>query len=279
MRKYFILSMGLLFTPDVLFAASLSYYISGDNCFTNRDTFRYCGTPQTNKSGKKNQCNGITQNSGDSGYIHSYGETQNIGGTIYACCGDTGTAGGGRWLLKSTIDAKVKDKPKTGKNPVEGGTCSYDITYNACGEISNPGAKDACTTPDSCNDGLFMRNGACVAPCPSGQAFESTGSSTCIECPTTVKGGVHPNKTTDDGKQDPISGVCIKCHETAELFIYTTGECKKKTEITTQYTNAALALCWRCESNEEFKTCAGQLNGQQFDSSKLSNAPQSCQGK
>ena len=79
------------------------------------------------------------------------------------------------------------------------------LRVNVCGvtEIED------CTQPEAqaCSPGTRFRNNVCAPICTGTQAYASTTSNECIDCPTTAYQGV-------------VNGVCIKCDPATQFFAY-----------------------------------------------------------
>ncbi len=245
MKKYFIIALCTLTVaiPDA-FAAKWRMG-SSERCFVDIDgknKFYYCGS-------QSKGCAGHLQLKKSIPYWYNHGGTINDGmsGKNWICCSNKGS----KWVLNPGSKTKIGTKTFD-----DGGTCNYTITIDGCGQENHSKKDTQCAKPTNCPQGQIQRNGKCIAPCPTDQGYESTASDVCIECPTTLKGGVYPEKTND-----AKSGSCIKCNESAELFDYKTGKCVAKADIETQYSNAAFQKCWECGTNEEFRICVEAYSG------------------
>ena len=231
-------------------ALASNVWINGDGCMITRtpspDWIAWCG-------GAKEKCDGTKakrrkQTFVNDGALWSVSHDRNGNYVWYACCD-------GQFKI---IDAKIESKNRkdleaptyTESKTITldgGGKCTYKATYNACGtETTAP-----CTAPTDCTDGLILRNGVCIEPCPAGSEFESKESNKCIECPTTLYSGPRNDKT-DDGKITDT--YCLKCDEDTEFFDKKTDECILKSS-TTIVSNQTMAKCGLCDDNETVKKC------------------------
>ena len=135
------------------------------------------------------------------------------------------------------------------KNLPDGGMCNVSY-YKECGENS---VEIDCSEPDSCSDGLVLRNGQCVEPCAAGYGFQSETSSKCVECKTGKLQGVN-----NDDK------ICKHCNPGSEFWSPSKQECISR-NLFSKYSSGKMNDCWKCPAND-FDICVTTDNIDALDS-------------
>lgn len=233
----------LLFTISIVTASNAANHkhASNNSCWYETNygkkstgdnwAYYFCGPAYEKCDGKKHKGHDklVLQYHGDSfTFKTSPRET-------YFCCDGTKDVSGhyvraNKWIVDT----------KTEKIQVAGGTCNKLIETDACGEEHIT----ECTTPDTCESGMILRNKECVTRCEGDEVFESTTSNKCIKCETNIRQGPSPDHTR-----------CIKCDTATEFFDRETKTCiKKNSENIQQYSKDAMAECWQCPSTL-YKLC------------------------
>lgn len=143
----------------------------------------------------------------------------------YMCCG------GDEWNTGSFISVNnetgvISEEEKTVILP-EDGTCTYTITTNACGTVTDV----PCTDPDTCRNGKKLKDNQCVSDCGDGYV-EYDGICYYGQCPDEelfllgkkcVKNCVNPPEGAsyeikddkcvvicNDGYEEDSTGQCVK---------------------------------------------------------------------
>ena len=213
------------------------------------DDYYFCGAHKT-------VCDGDVASDTESrnAVWKNHGEWATFDNTVYQCCDGKvtkkPTAGGkssaaegtpGRWVKGKDFYTKTETKTKT----VAGGTCSYLVKTDICGNVHSE--EDTCKTAKvssdgttssnvSCPDGQYFRvsSKSCAKLCDSGWAYESANSNTCVECPETLTQGI----VSDTGISkknvdvDPEHKICRKCNPSSQFFNSITRECVSKSSLT-----------------------------------------------
>ena len=273
---YWCLLLVVTFIPGVSFGytpkmgSSMACFVT-DRWWPDTDSFYYCGSQSTG-------CAGVSQGKHDTPHWYTNGESFNG----HYCCGGTNSASG-KWVAGSSWETGNSYTVK--KDLGDGKTCNQTRIKTICGTEK---VKTDCNEPDGCTAGLIFRKvasasgttsgssttGVCVAPCASGNAFESDTSVTCIECPTTNYQGIS-------------NEVCVKCDPATQFFVYDksdgdvrTGRCISKNDTTKVSTYSKTDLqygqnktintttvkqsdtdatktvaCWVYSNTDEYKNC------------------------
>lgn len=215
------------------------------------NSYWFCGGGQTSCAHNK-----INKN--DNRTFYSNGQAHTFDNKTYVCCGVT-SSNYGKFVEITDTEGKTWENKGNGQIAYYketktitldgGGKCTYEARFNGCGkEITTP-----CTAPTNCTDGLILRNGVCIEPCPAGSEFESKESNKCIECPTTLYSGPINEKVTVDSKEITYT-YCLKCDEDTEFFDKETDACIKKSEMIV-ISPEIMAKCGLCGNNETVKKC------------------------
>ncbi|MDE6481486.1 MAG: hypothetical protein K2L25_01545 [Alphaproteobacteria bacterium] len=192
-----------------------------DSEYDDHWAYYYCGA-QTNK------CDGKQSKGHDTVFWQYHGDHfifQTSPHDTYWCCGGT-TESEGKYVKSRHWIVNTE----TERMSVAGGTCNKLIQTDACGgqHIIE------CTEPDTCAQGLTLRNRECIKPCGENEAFESPSSNTCVSCEASLYQGLSMDRQ-----------VCIKCDPYTEFFNRETKKCIKKSSLQ-QYEKDTMRECWRC---------------------------------
>lgn len=219
--------------------------------FLARDFYYFCGAHEA-------RCNGDWAEPTElkNGFVKWYdnGEAETFNGTHHWCCGGKvdrstlptarkGKASGtpGKWVKGKDWFVKTETKTKT----VAGGTCSYLVKTDICGNVHSE--EDTCKTAKvssdgttssnvSCPDGQYFRvsSKSCAKLCDSGWAYESAKSNTCVECPENLTQGIVSDTGVNKKNTavDPEHKICLKCNPSTQFFNSVTRECVTKSSLT-----------------------------------------------
>lgn len=220
---------------------------NGNRCIVNTDNnnkyyFYFCGKGNNNL----NQCK-LKRVWGRSDDVPDYVTEERVvkvNNKYYMCCG------GNEWNTGSFISVDdetgvKREEPKTVDLPGDG-TCTYTITTNACGTVTD----EPCTVPDTCLNGKKLKGIQCVSDCGDGYVeyngicyygqcprdkdvkLYSLGKKCVEDCVNPPKGARYVKQEgkcvviCDNGYEEDSTGQCVKdCR--GETPYDQNGECVK----------------------------------------------------
>ena len=151
------------------------YGVSSQNDVYKCQDFYLCGNNPTMCSGGGGcvpRCDSIPQYYERSGLISKYhnlknGESFTHNNKKYFCCLPSGKTWGSFAQQESWTTTEKKEKTLGG-----GGRCYYDVTTDACGNVT----QGDCSVPTECVGNTILRNNECIVPCTE---YESETSNKC----------------------------------------------------------------------------------------------------